>query len=102
MFIVRFFQSGGFFMFPILFVLLVGLAIAIERWIHLKKVQTENDKAWDQLYPVLEKGEFDKARDMANLEKLIEAHWGEEFYVDEGRGPDGPAPPEGGENDNSH
>jgi biopolymer transport protein ExbB len=69
MFIVRFFQSGGFFMFPILLTLLVGLAIAIERWIHLKKVQTENDKAWDQLYPVLEKGEFDKARDMANKGK---------------------------------
>jgi biopolymer transport protein ExbB len=49
--------------------LLVGLAIAIERWIHLKKVQTENDKAWDQLYPVLEKGEFDNARDMANKGK---------------------------------
>jgi biopolymer transport protein ExbB len=66
MFIVRFFQSGGFFMFPILLVLLVGLAIAIERWTHLNRVQTENDKAWDQLYPVLEKGEFDQARDMAN------------------------------------
>jgi biopolymer transport protein ExbB len=69
MFIVRFFQSGGFFMFPILLVLLVGLAIAVERWTHLKRVQTENNKAWDQLYPVLEKGEFDKARDMANKGK---------------------------------
>jgi biopolymer transport protein ExbB len=69
MFIVRFFQSGGFFMFPILLVLLVGLAIAFERWTHLKRVQTENNKAWDQLYPVLEKGEFDKARDMANKGK---------------------------------
>jgi biopolymer transport protein ExbB len=69
MFIVRFFQSGGFFMFPILLVLLVGLAIAIERWTHLKRVQNENDKTWDQLYPVLEKGEFDKARDMANKGK---------------------------------
>jgi len=32
MFIIRFFQSGGFFMFPILLTLLVGLAIAFERW----------------------------------------------------------------------
>ncbi len=42
--------------------------------------------------------ELIKARDMANLEKLIEAHWGEEFYVDEGSGPENPASPEGGDN----
>ncbi len=37
MFIVRFFQKGGLFMFPILFLLLVGLVISIERWINLKR-----------------------------------------------------------------
>ena len=37
--IVRFFQMGGFFMFPILLVLAVGIAIAVERWIHLKRVK---------------------------------------------------------------
>lgn len=69
MFIVRFFQMGGFFMFPILAVLLLGLAIAFERWVHLKRVHLANQKMWDSLYPVLEKGEFDKARDMANKNK---------------------------------
>jgi DNA-binding GntR family transcriptional regulator len=29
-----------------------------------------------------------EARDMASLEKLIEAHWGEEFYVDDTNAPD--------------
>ena len=33
---------------------------------------------------------------MAGLEKLIEAHWGEEFSVEDGRGPGGPASSEGG------
>ena len=47
MFIVRFFQSGGFFMFPILLTLLVGLAIAFERWVHLKRVREANKKMWD-------------------------------------------------------
>jgi DNA-binding GntR family transcriptional regulator len=40
--------------------------------------------------------ELIEARDMAGLEKLIEAHWGEEFYVDDGPGPHGQEPSEGG------
>jgi biopolymer transport protein ExbB len=69
MFIVRFFQSGGVFMFPILMVLVVGIAIAVERWIQLKKVKNENSQAWDSLYPVLEKGEFDNAREITGKGK---------------------------------
>ena len=30
--IVSFFQMGGFFMFPILLTLAIGIAIGIERW----------------------------------------------------------------------
>ena len=67
--IVRFFQMGGFFMFPILLVLAVGIAIAVERWIHLKRVVTENRKMWDQVHPVLAEGDFDKAREMVNEDK---------------------------------
>ncbi len=66
---VRFFQSGGLFMFPILMTLSVGLAIVFERWVQLKRIRTENQTLWDTLYPVLEKGEFDKAREMANGDK---------------------------------
>jgi biopolymer transport protein ExbB len=69
MFIIRFFQKGGLFMFPILFTLLVGLVIALERWIHLKRSREANQKTWDVLYPSLEKGEFDKARELANKDK---------------------------------
>ena len=69
MFMVRFFQQGGFFMFPILLTLLVGLAIAFERWVQLKRVDDSNQKMWDSLHPVLAKGEFDKAREMANKSK---------------------------------
>ena len=67
--LVRFFQMGGFFMFPIVIVLAVGLAIAVERWVHLKRAQDANKKAWDLIHPVLAKGEFDKAREMANKDK---------------------------------
>jgi len=67
--LVRFFQMGGFFMFPIVIVLAVGLAIAVERWVHLKRVQDANKKTWDSIHPVLAKGEFEKAREMVTEDK---------------------------------
>lgn len=60
--IVRFFQTGGAFMYPILIVFALGLAIAIERYLKLSKVRAANRKMWDQLHPMLEEGEFDEAR----------------------------------------
>ncbi len=67
--IIRFFQMGGFFMFPILIVLAIGLAIAFERWKHLNGAQGANKKTWEELYPVLAKGEFDRARDLASKDE---------------------------------
>lgn len=64
--IVSFFQMGGFFMFPILLTLAAGIAIAVERWIHLKRVRAENSRIWDEVHPVLAEGNFDKAREMVN------------------------------------
>jgi biopolymer transport protein ExbB len=66
---VAFFQKGGVFMYPILIVFSVGMAIAIERWIQLNRVQNANQKMWNILQPVLAKGEFEKAREMANKDK---------------------------------
>lgn len=63
--IIRFFQMGGFFMYPILVVLAAGLAIAVERWVYLSRARSANKRIWDELHPVLAKGEFDKARDLA-------------------------------------
>jgi biopolymer transport protein ExbB len=56
-------------MFPILVVLAIGLAIAVERWVQLKRVRDENKKMWDQLHPVLAEGDFEKAREMVNEDK---------------------------------
>ncbi len=69
MFIVRFFQAGGLFMYPILLTLMIGLAIAFERWVHLKREQTANKSIWDLMYPALENGEFEKAREITNENK---------------------------------
>jgi len=64
--IVAFFQKGGLFMYPILLVFAVGMAIAIERWIQLNRVRGANQNLWDSLHPVLVQGEFDNAREMTN------------------------------------
>ena len=62
--IVGFFASGGAFMFPILIVFAVGAAIAIERYITLDRVTRKNQRVWDEVQPLLAKGEFDKAREI--------------------------------------
>ncbi len=67
--IVGFFQKGGLFMYPILLVFAVGMAIAVERWVQLNRIRSENRKMWNLLHPVLAEGEFDKAREMVNEDK---------------------------------
>jgi biopolymer transport protein ExbB len=60
--IISFFQTGGVFMYPILIVFAVGVSIAAERYIKLMSVRNQNKKVWDDIHPILETGEFDKAR----------------------------------------
>jgi len=56
--IVRFFQGGGFFMLPIACVLVVGLCIAIERYVYLSTVAMRNRRLWNEIVPVLSQGNF--------------------------------------------
>jgi biopolymer transport protein ExbB len=67
--VVAFFQKGGLFMYPILGVFAVGLAIVVERWVQLTRTQRANQRMWGQLQPVLVKGEFDRARQMIDQDK---------------------------------
>jgi biopolymer transport protein ExbB/TolQ len=59
--IVKFFQEGGFFMYPIALVMAVGLAVAIERYVYLSRATSTNRKMWDQLMPALQSGKFPQA-----------------------------------------
>jgi len=49
-------------MYPILIVFAVGVSIATERYVKLMSVRNQNKKVWDDVHPILETGEFDKAR----------------------------------------
>jgi len=56
--IVRFFQGGGEFMYPIAIVLVAGLAIAIERYVYLSRVAAKNRDLWNEIVPMLSQGNF--------------------------------------------
>ena len=56
--IVRFFQGGGDFMYPIAIVFVVGLAIAIERYIYLTATAARNRGLWNEIVPLLAQGNF--------------------------------------------
>jgi biopolymer transport protein ExbB len=62
--IVEFFVQGGIFMYPILLVFAVGVAIAIERYVTLTLLTQRNQATWAQVQPLLAKREFDKAREL--------------------------------------
>lgn len=56
--LVKFFQDGGVFMYPITLVLAAGLAVAIERYIYLSRSRSRNRKLWDELLPLLKSGKY--------------------------------------------
>jgi biopolymer transport protein ExbB len=66
---IAFFNKGGLFMYPILFVFVAGMGISIERWFQLGRIRTVNRKMWNVLYPLLSKGEFDKAKDIVGKDQ---------------------------------
>jgi biopolymer transport protein ExbB/TolQ len=59
--VLSFFQSGGPFMYPILLVLAIGAAIAIERYLYLSIVRRRNRGIWNRVLPLLEGGRYDAA-----------------------------------------
>jgi biopolymer transport protein ExbB/TolQ len=59
--IVRFFQGGGFMMYPIAMVLIVGVCIALERYIVLTHTAMRNRGLWNEIAPLLTQGNFKSA-----------------------------------------
>jgi biopolymer transport protein ExbB len=55
---VKFFQDCGLFIYPSLFIMAMGVTIAIERFLFLNKARNENRKVWAEVLPMLQKGQF--------------------------------------------
>jgi biopolymer transport protein ExbB len=58
---VKFFQDSGLFIYPSILIMALGMAIAIERFVFLRRARSENRKLWDRLLPLLQGGRFKEA-----------------------------------------
>ncbi len=58
---VKFFQEGGAFMYPILAVLALGLAIALERFLYITNTVRKTNRVWGQLVPMLKANDYARA-----------------------------------------
>jgi len=68
--IVRFFQSGGPFMYPIAAVLVLGLAIALERWLVLSSARIRNRSAFNKAMQYLVKRDYATLLKAGNASKV--------------------------------
>ena len=59
--VIRFFQQGGPFMYPIIVVLAIGLTITIERYVYLNSCKFQNRRALKKIMAMLDKGEMNSA-----------------------------------------
>ncbi len=44
----------------------IGIAIVLERFLYLQSVTRTNRRTWDEFFPLLSKGELDKAKAVAD------------------------------------
>ncbi len=58
--VATFFQDGGLFIYPIAFVLAIGIAISVERWRFLNGEKFKNLKAFDDFLPLLRTDDHEK------------------------------------------
>ena len=63
--IVNFFKQGGVFLYPIAAVFVLGLAVAIERFIYLTRVSSGNRRLWGELSPLIAAGNIRGAMQVA-------------------------------------
>ncbi len=67
--VIDFFQDGGPFMYPIAIVLVIGIAVAIERWLFLSHAKLSNRTAFDRIMPLLRKQDFAGVIEFARTRK---------------------------------
>jgi len=67
--IVKFFQEGGMFMYPILLVFALGAAIAIERYLYLTMAKQTNRSMWDKLIPLMKVNNYQQAMALSSRSK---------------------------------
>jgi biopolymer transport protein ExbB len=59
--LIKLFQAGGTFMYPILFVFAIGFVIAVDRLIYLMRTERATNSVWTELVPMLKALDFQRA-----------------------------------------
>ncbi|HEY0721949.1 MAG TPA: MotA/TolQ/ExbB proton channel family protein [Gammaproteobacteria bacterium] len=72
--LLKFFQEGGLFMYPILFLFAAGVAIAVERWLFLTRERIVSRSEWERLMPHLYQGDFLMALEQARKSRAALAN----------------------------
>ena len=67
--LVKFFQEGGLFMYPISLVLAIGIAIAVERYLYLSYAKVTNRSMWQKLTPLLRANNYVQAMALSSKSK---------------------------------
>ena len=67
--IVKFFQEGGVFMYPIVLVFAFGFVIMVERWVFLTGAGTSNRRIWTKVMPLVTQGRYREADELARKSK---------------------------------
>jgi biopolymer transport protein ExbB/TolQ len=63
---VRFFQEGGFFMYPIAVVLVIGVIVAAERYVYLSAQKMTNRRDFDRIHGMIAKKDLKGALNYAS------------------------------------
>jgi biopolymer transport protein ExbB len=63
--VVKFFVDCGPFLYPSLIMMALGLAIAVERWVFLRRARSENRALWDKVLPLLQNGKLGEVHQIA-------------------------------------
>lgn len=72
--IIRFFQEGGFFMYPISIILVIGFIIAIERYVYLALAKRSNRADFTKLHSMISGRDFKSALKFASESKSAMAN----------------------------
>ncbi len=62
---VKFVQDSGMFIYISMLIMAVGLSIAIERHLFLRRTRAENRRLWEQMLPMLQGGKFKEVHGVA-------------------------------------
>src|SRR5258706_8464453 len=67
---VKFFQDSGLFIYPSIWIMALGVAVALERFFFPNRARADNRRVWDRVLPLLQGGKFEKVQTMTSKSEI--------------------------------